>query len=94
MRYQARIENSYLLINATLKWPYPPISLPKKEYMEEALKIWKAENLPPLQLKDPWWGYSLGLWSEEEDRHATLAAKGEYYRVGEALAERRQKMQD
>ncbi len=34
---------SSLLINATMKWPYPPVSLPKKEYMEKARQIWEEE---------------------------------------------------
>ncbi len=39
---------------------YPPVSLPKKEFMERALKLWEKEGLPELKLKEPWYGYSLG----------------------------------
>ncbi|MBI4329915.1 MAG: UbiD family decarboxylase [Chloroflexi bacterium] len=88
-----RPESSQLLINATLKWPYPPISLPKREFMEEALRIWREEDLPALELKEPWWGYSLGLWTAEEEADAALAVRGEYYKVGEALARGRQKLE-
>lgn len=87
--HQTRFPNSHILINATMKWPYPPLSLPKKVYMEDALKIWQEEGLPPLNLKEPWWGHNLGLWSDEEEEHANLAAKGEYYKVGDILAQMR-----
>lgn len=83
------IEASRLLIDATLKWPYPPISLPKKEFMDEALRLWQKEGLPELKLKEPWWGYSLGYWSPEDDENAMLATKGEYYRTGEIYAQKR-----
>ena len=39
---------------------YLPVSLPKKEFMEWALKLWEKEGLPELKLKEPWYGYSLG----------------------------------
>ncbi len=77
---------SHMLINATRKWPYPPYSLPKREYMEKALSIWQKENLPPLKLRAPWYGYSQGQWGQREEEVATLAAKGDYYRVGEMFA--------
>ncbi|MDP2643724.1 MAG: UbiD family decarboxylase [Desulfobacterales bacterium] len=78
-----------LLIDATMKWPYPPVSLPKKEFMEEALRIWEQEGLPPLNLKEPWYGYNLGYWSDEDEQEARLAVRGEHYRTGEALIGRR-----
>ena len=34
-------KSSRLLLNATMKWPYLPVSLPKKEYMEEAIQLWQ-----------------------------------------------------
>ena len=89
LRYEDMPESSLLLIDATMKWPYPPVSLPKKEFMEEALRFWQAEKLPPLQLKDPWWGYNLGYWSEEDEADAMAAVKGEYYKTAEKLIRRR-----
>ena len=74
-----------------MKWPYPPISLPKKEFMERALSIWQEEGFPDLKLKWPWHGYSLGLWTDEEEEHAVLAVRGEYKKVGDILAQRRKK---
>ena len=85
-------ESSSLIIDATRKWPYSPISLPKKEFMEEALRIWKQEKLPEVNLKEPWYGYNLGYWSEEFDHDATLATQGKYYETGEKLARGRKKI--
>jgi len=81
-----------LLLDATMKWPYMPVSLPKKQYMEHALKIWEEEGLPSLRLKVPWYGYDLGFWSDEYDEQAKLAVEGEHYRTGEVLAKRRIKV--
>ncbi|MBI2954027.1 MAG: UbiD family decarboxylase [Chloroflexi bacterium] len=83
---------SALLIDATCKWPYPPVSLPKREFMERALELWEAEGLPKLKLRAPWYGYELGYWSAEFAEEAELALKGEYYQTGVKLAERRQRV--
>jgi hypothetical protein len=45
--------------------------------MERALEIWKQEELPPLTLKNPWYGYALGLWNAEDDAMAEAVARGE-----------------
>lgn len=87
LKYERMPESSLLLIDATMKWPYPPVSLPKKEFMKEALQLWQREGLPPLELKEPWWGYDLGYWSHEEE--ARMATKGQYYEVGEKLMKQR-----
>ncbi len=83
---------SALLIDATRKWDYPPVSLPKPEFMEKAREIWEAEGLPPLVPKVPWYGYSLGYWTEEDEEEAELALKGEHYKTGEKLAKQRIKV--
>ncbi|MFC1979924.1 UbiD family decarboxylase [Chloroflexota bacterium] len=83
---------SALLIDATIKWDYPPVSLPKREFMEKALKIWEELGLPELKLKAPWYGYQLGLWTEENEKEAELALKGEYHQTGEKLAKQRTKV--
>lgn len=88
-QFKGMPQASRLLIDATMKWPYPPVSLPKKQFMEEALQLWKQQGLPPLKLKEPWWGYDLGYWSQEHDNEASLATKGEYYKTGERLAQKR-----
>lgn len=82
-------DRSQLLIDATRKWPYPPISLPKKEFMERALKLWNMEGLPQLRLREPVWGRNLGYWSKEDEWKAERAVTGEYYRTGEDQAQQR-----
>ena len=83
---------SRLIINATMKWPYMPVSLPKKEFMEKARRIWEEEGLPQLKLKRPWWGYNLGHWLPEEDEQAMMAVRGDYKLVGDILAKQRKKI--
>ena len=73
-----------LLIDATMPWPYPPLSLPKREFMERAIEMWQGLQLPSLNLKEPWWGYSLGHWTQEEEQEADLAV------AGPALRDRRE----
>ncbi|MGI0090783.1 MAG: UbiD family decarboxylase [Nitrososphaerales archaeon] len=82
---------SSLLIDATTKWPYPPLALPKKEFMERALRIWKESGLPELSLKQPWYGYSLGFWPKQNEEDAELILKGEHYKVNERLAKDKKK---
>lgn len=90
-RHDARgaADDSCLLWDATLKQPFPPISLPKKEYMERARELWERLGLPRLEPESPWYGYSLGDWNEELDEEAALAAAGDYWRTGEKFARER-----
>ncbi|MBI2315685.1 MAG: UbiD family decarboxylase [Betaproteobacteria bacterium] len=85
-------ETSRLLINATMKWPYPPVSLPRREFMEDALRIWNQEGLPPLKLKEPWHSYELGHWPREFAEDAERAVRGEYYKTSEMRARQRVKV--
>jgi len=80
-----------VLIDATMKEDFPPISLPKREYMERAKKIWEELGLPKLKPESPWFGYSLGEWPDELERAAELAVNGDYFETGELLAKRRRK---
>jgi UbiD family decarboxylase len=82
---------SSVMINATRKWDYPPVSLPKKEFMEKARIIWEEEGLPPLKDTSPWHGYSLGYWTDEDIEEAELALKGEHYKTGKKLKSQRVK---
>lgn len=82
-------DDSHLLINAILKEPFPPVSLPKREFMENARKIWEELNLPELSPKTPWFGYNLGDWDDELEEEALLALRGEHYKTGEKLAGQR-----
>lgn len=72
-----------LLINATRPWPYTPVSLPRKEFMERSKVIWQELGLPPLKPRMPWYGYSLGAWTKEDEEEAELAVKGDYFVTGE-----------
>lgn len=76
---------SVLLVDATMKWPYPPVALPKKEFMRSAMEIWKEVGLPKLTIKKPWYGYSLGYWSKEYEDEAELALRGRHYETAEKL---------
>ena len=84
-------EDASVLIDATLKEDFPPISLPKREFMENARGIWDELGLPPLKPETPWHGYSLGEWSDEFDRAARLATESDYFETGRIIAQRRRK---
>jgi len=82
---------SAILIDATRKFPYPPVALPNKNYMEKAKALWEEIGLPKLTPRVPWWGYELGHWTDEEREEADLALRGDYYKTGEKLAAQRVK---
>ena len=84
-----RPDRSQLLIDATMNWPYPPVSLPAKEFMEKAIQVWKEEGWPELELREPVWGRNLGYWSREDEQKAEWAIKGEHYKTGEIQAKKR-----
>jgi UbiD family decarboxylase len=84
-------QDGSVLIDATLKENFPPISLPKREYMERAKAIWEELGLPKLKPESPWFGYSLGEWSPELDEAAERAARGDYFENGKRLEKRRRK---
>ena len=92
----ALLEDSNMLINATLRFNLPPVSLPKKEYMERALALWESiavkHNFPAVRLEQPWHGYVIteSEWTDEFEDEARLAVEGRYYETGSKLAERRQ----
>ncbi|MBI4322438.1 MAG: UbiD family decarboxylase [Chloroflexi bacterium] len=88
-RYPSPSGASAMLIDATIKWPYPPVSLPRKDFMEKSRELWEELGLPPLRPKSPWFGYSLGYWTEENETEAELALKGEHFQTGEKLARQR-----
>jgi 4-hydroxy-3-polyprenylbenzoate decarboxylase len=82
-------EFSAVLINATLKTPLAPVALPKPEFMERARNLWDRLGLPTLKPESPWHGYVLGGWSEELERQAQMAVRGEYFALGRELARMR-----
>ena len=83
-------EDSNLFINATLKDPTPPISLPGRSFMERAKQIWEELGLPELRPEQPWHGYVLtpGEWPAELAAEAELAVRGRHYETGSKLGTR------
>jgi len=88
-RPDAILKESYMLVDATLKEPFPPVSLPRREFMENAAQIWKELNLPELKPEYPWFGFSLGDWTEENQHEAQLALEGRHYEIGAKLEKQR-----
>jgi 3-polyprenyl-4-hydroxybenzoate decarboxylase len=82
---------SALLIDATRPWPYTPVSLPRKEFMERSKEIWEELGLPKLKPRMPWHGYSLGDWTQQDIEEAELALKGDYWITGEKAKGKRVK---
>jgi UbiD family decarboxylase len=81
--------DSTMLIDATLKRAMPPLALPAREHMERAQAIWKELGLPPLSIRPPWHGYSLGDWSAAWDQFARNALAGEWEKNGANTVTRR-----
>ena len=82
-------EDGSVLYDATLKEDFPPISLPKREFMENAANIWDEIGLPKLKPQEPWYGYSLGEWDDDFDEAAKMATESDYWAYGERIAQRR-----
>jgi 4-hydroxy-3-polyprenylbenzoate decarboxylase len=91
-RFPSPSGSSALVIDATRKWAYTPVGLPRKEFMEQALEIWEKEGLPQLQLRTPWHGYHLGRWTADDEENAELTLKGEHFKLAEKLKERRKRL--
>lgn len=51
--------------------------------MERAQALWRELDLPPLSVKSPWHGYSLGDWSDAWERFARNATDGAWAKNGE-----------
>ena len=84
-------EDSTLLIDATMKSDMPPLALPTRDYMERAKGLWERLGLPPLRPESPWYGYSLGDWTDSWDEAAKRAADGDYLENGRRTLQRRRK---
>jgi UbiD family decarboxylase len=81
--YPDGLGGSQILIDATRGWAYPPVSLPAKDLMENARKIWEELKLPELTPRMPWFGYELGYWPDSWSQAAERAVGGEYLKTGE-----------
>ena len=89
-QYGERKTDSALLIDATRKRLMPPLALPKKEFMEEALGIWQELGLPSVKVPSPWHGYELGNWGEDWSEFARNAVAGNWEANGlQTLARQR-----
>jgi len=84
-------KDSALLIDATMKGAMPPLALPKREYMENAKLLWEKLGLPQLKPEAPWFGYSLGDWTDEWDMNALAAARGHWMDRSESYRQRRRR---
>ena len=82
-------EDGAVLIDATLKETFPPVSLPKRQYMENAKEIWEEMGLPKLTPQRPWFGYDLGEWNDGLEIMARRAVRSEYWETGQIIAQRR-----
>ena len=79
-----------LVIDATLPWAYPPISLPAQDVMVRAQELWAELGLPNLNLQEPWYGYELGHWPDRVRKEAAAAVQGGYFETGiELLKDRK-----
>lgn len=78
-------EVATVLINATLKKPYPPVALPAREFMERAHTIWRELGLPDFSPQSPWHGYSLGFWPPHLAEQAKMATDGDSFKLGDIL---------
>jgi 4-hydroxy-3-polyprenylbenzoate decarboxylase len=81
--------STLLLVDATRKWAYPPVSLPPEGIMKNALAIWKELGLEDLKLRTPWYGYELGWWPDAEREAARMAVEGRYYETGDKMKHNR-----
>ena len=83
-------EDASVLIDATIKEDFPPISLPKREYMERAKAIWEELGLP--ERSSPRRRGSAPAWANgptSSTRRRSSRSRGDYFKTGEALVQRR-----
>jgi len=81
--------DSGFLVDATRKHVLPPLALPTEVYMRRAREIWEELDLPALEVRTPWHGYSLGDWSDTWERFAQQAVAGRWDENGEETYARR-----
>ena len=73
------------------KNPFRRCRCPSASIWRTREKIWEELDLPKLRPQMPWFGYSLGQWSDELDQEAELAVQGRHFETGEKLKEGRVK---
>jgi 3-polyprenyl-4-hydroxybenzoate decarboxylase len=90
-QYGPRKTDSGLLIDATRKRAMPPLALPTREHMEHARALWEELDLPPLNVRAPWHGYTLGEWTDEWENFARRAAAGDWQQNGKETVTRQRR---
>jgi UbiD family decarboxylase len=50
--FEDRLIGSKMIIDATIKTPYPEISLPSRDFMERAMRSWHEAGLPPISFPE------------------------------------------
>ena len=80
-------EDASVLIDATLKENFPPISLPKREYMERAQAIWEELGLPKLKPESPGTATRSANGPTSSSRARAAAVRGDYFEYGKQLVE-------
>jgi UbiD family decarboxylase len=93
-QYRPGKTDSGLLIDATRKRAMPPLALPTRSYMERARALWEEFDLPPLNVRAPWHGYTLGEWADDWENFARRAAAGEWQDNGRETLTRQRRDQD
>jgi 3-polyprenyl-4-hydroxybenzoate decarboxylase len=89
-QYVEKRNDSALLIDATRKRPMPPLALPRRDFMEDALAIWNELGMPSVKIPSPWHGYTLGNWGDDWEEFARNAIKGDWEANGvQTLARQR-----
>ena len=83
---------SVCLIDATCKWPYPPVSLPGKEFMERAIDLWKHLGLQIFNCPNHGLAIRWDIGPTKEAQEAKLAVEGRYYETGEIFRQSRRKV--
>jgi len=78
-------DDAMMLIDATMKRPMPPVSLPAQVHMQRARELWSELGLPALNLREPWYGVSLGHWNTQLAQDAEAATRGDYHALGERM---------
>jgi len=92
-QYGPRRSDSGLLIDATRKRAMPPLALPTRPFMEHARALWEELELPPLTVRAPWHGYTLGEWTDEWENFARRAAAGNWQQSGRETLEHQRRDQ-
>jgi 4-hydroxy-3-polyprenylbenzoate decarboxylase len=59
--------------------------------MEHARALWNELGLPPLDVRAPWHGYTLGEWTDTWEEFARRAAAGEWLENGRETCARQRK---